>query len=117
MKGLVDEAAKLLTSGAGDFSDFGRLLDETWKLKRCLSDRISSGDVDALYETALRNGARGGKLLGAGGGGFILFFVEPERRTSLLKALGSYLHVPFRFEFGGSEIIVYQPDYGNHGER
>jgi len=111
MQGLVDEAERILTSENGDFNGFGRLLDSTWKLKRRLSRKISSNEIDAVYETAVRNGAIGGKLLGAGGGGFILFYVEPEERQRLKEALSGYLHIPFRFEFNGSEIIVYKPNY------
>ena len=76
-----------------------------------MSRKISSNEIDAVYETAVRNGAIGGKLLGAGGGGFILFYVEPEERQRLKEALSGYLHIPFRFEFNGSEIIVYKPNY------
>ncbi|OGP15323.1 MAG: kinase [Deltaproteobacteria bacterium GWA2_55_10] len=111
MQKLVDEAEKILTSENGDFTSFGRLLDSTWKLKRRLSRKISSGEIDDVYGTAIKNGAVGGKLLGAGGGGFILFYVEPEERQRLKDALKGYLHIPFRFEFNGSEIIVYKPNY------
>ena len=116
MRELVDEAYKIITSGRDDFADFGRLLNETWLLKRKLSSKITSKDIDELYAAALGHGAIGGKLLGAGGGGFILFYVEPEHQERVKKALHQYLHVPFRFDFSGSEIIVYQPAYQkNHG--
>lgn len=111
MQRLVDEAEKILTSGNGDFTSFGRLLDSTWRLKRRLSKKISNDGIDEVYDTAIRNGAIGGKLLGAGGGGFILFYVEPEEQQRLKDALKGYLHIPFRFEFNGSEIIVYKPNY------
>ncbi len=111
MKELVDEAYKILTSGEGDFIDFGRLLNETWQLKRKLSSKITTRDIDGVYETAVKNGAIGGKLCGAGGGGFIVFYVEEENQEKVKKALSSFLHVPFKFDFSGSEIMVYKPDY------
>lgn len=113
MRELVDEAYKVLISGKEDFTEFGKLLHETWTLKRKLSSKISNDEIDDMYEKALKNGALGGKLLGAGGGGFILFYVEPENRENIKKALTSYLHIPFRFDFNGSEIIVYRPSYQN----
>ncbi|MEW6482927.1 MAG: kinase [bacterium] len=111
MKELVDEAYKILTSGRNDFSDFGKLLNETWQLKRRLSNKIATSEIDNIYEVALRNGAIGGKLLGAGGGGFMCFYVEEENQNKVREALKGYLYVPFKFDFTGSEIIVYQPDY------
>ncbi|HBG47745.1 MAG TPA: kinase [Deltaproteobacteria bacterium] len=111
MQGLVDEAHRILTSGSVDFSPFGRLLDATWQIKRRLSKRISNDEIDALYSTAVNNGAVGGKLLGAGGGGFILFYAEPEDQERVKEALNGYIHIPFKFEFNGSEIIVYKPNY------
>lgn len=117
MRKLVDEAHKVLTSGKDDFVDFGRLLNETWLLKRKLSSKITSKEIDDIYETALRHGAVGGKLLGAGGGGFVLFYVEHEHQENVKKALHHYLHVPFRFDFSGSEIIVYKPAYHENNGR
>lgn len=114
---LVDDAQKILASGNDDFTDFGKLLNETWKLKRKLSEKISNGEIDDMYKTALSNGAVGGKLLGAGGGGFMLFYVEPENQPRVKKSLNNYLHVPFKFDFTGSEIIVYKPDYQNDKRR
>lgn len=114
MRGLVDEAYKILTSGKDNFLDFGKLLHETWQLKRKLSSKITSRDIDDMYDTALNNGAVGGKLLGAGGGGFMLFYSEPEHQEQLKKALHNYLYVPFQFDFSGSEIIVYKPAYHNN---
>jgi Predicted kinase related to galactokinase and mevalonate kinase len=86
-------------------------------LKRKLSSKITSRDIDDMYDTALKNGAVGGKLLGAGGGGFMLFYSEPEHQEQLKKALHNYLYVPFRFDFSGSEIIVYKPAYHNNNRR
>ena len=111
MRALVDDAYGVLVSGKDDFSEFGSLLNETWKLKRSLSCKITNSEIDDMYDTAIRNGAAGGKLLGAGGGGFILFYVEPENQGRVKAALGNYLQIPFKFDFSGSEIIVYMPGY------
>ncbi|MBI5888098.1 MAG: kinase [Deltaproteobacteria bacterium] len=114
MKELVDEAQKLLIAASrngGDFTQFGKLLNETWHLKRSLSTKISNSEIDGMYETAIKNGAIGGKLLGAGGGGFVLFYVEPENQTRVRESLRGYLHIPFKFDFKGSELIVYRPNH------
>jgi len=110
---MVDEATNIL-AGKSDLCEFGRLLHETWQLKRSLTDRISTPEIDSIYDAARAAGAIGGKLLGAGGGGFMLFFVRPERHHDVQAALGKLLHVPFRFESSGSQIIFYdpQPSYG-----
>lgn len=110
MKCLVDEAYNILTTDQ-NIQGFGQLLAENWRLKRSLSERISSNIVDDMYEAALKAGALGGKLLGAGGGGFMLIFAEPHHHDNVKEALKQYLNVPFRFDFGGSEIIVYEPKY------
>jgi D-glycero-alpha-D-manno-heptose-7-phosphate kinase len=109
MQTLVDEGIRVLGNGA-DLREFGELLDETWALKRSISDAISTATVDEIYERAKRAGAIGGKLLGAGGGGFMLLFVEPARRAEVSKALGDYLQIPFRFERSGSRIVLFEPD-------
>jgi D-glycero-alpha-D-manno-heptose-7-phosphate kinase len=111
MKELVDEAYKIIASGKDDFVDLGRLLNETWQLKRKLSSKITTRDIDDIYETAIKSGAVGGKLCGAGGGGFIVFYVEPENQRRVKEALSNFLHVPFKFDFSGSEIMVYKPNY------
>ncbi|MCL2202473.1 MAG: kinase [Defluviitaleaceae bacterium] len=105
---LVDKAESLLLSG--DIPSFGRLLDETWKLKRSLSMKISNSYIDDAYALGIKAGAYGGKLLGAGGGGFLLFLCPPEKQASMKKALKDFLHVPVRFEFNGTQIIHYVPD-------
>ncbi len=107
--GMVDEAVRILQSGE-DLKAFGRILHESWKLKRSLTPRISTPMIDQLYETARAAGATGGKILGAGGGGFLLLFVEPDRQPEVREALGQLLHVPVQFESSGSRIIFYDPD-------
>lgn len=107
---MVIEAMNVLNGH--DLLAFGRLMDESWKLKRTLSDKISTEHIDNLYETARRAGAIGGKLLGAGGGGFVLFFVEPKNKPKVREALKNLLEVPFQFENLGSQIVFYQPDMG-----
>ncbi|MBM4244051.1 MAG: kinase [Deltaproteobacteria bacterium] len=106
MRAMVDEALAILT-GDGSLDDFGRLLHESWLLKRSLSPMISNETVDDLYAKAVRHGALGGKLLGAGSSGFLCFFVPPHRQASVLRALAGHLHVPFAFENEGSRIIHY----------
>ncbi len=107
MAQLVDDAYGILSSPKPEFKDFGRLLDETWKLKKSLSTKISNSYIDGIYETAMKNGAVGGKLLGAGGGGFMLFYVEPEEQARVKAAMGNLLQIPFEFEYFGSQIIYY----------
>lgn len=108
MKELVDESVDILCSG-GEIGGFGELMHEGWLAKRSLSAQVSNAEVDAMYESARAAGALGGKLTGAGGGGFLLLFVEPGRRAAVREALGDRLHVPFRFETEGSQIIFYEP--------
>jgi len=104
---VTEEAYKVLTNGQSDFRHFGELLHETWLLKKTLSTQISTSMIDEMYATARKNGAVGGKLLGAGGGGFMLLYVEPESQEQIKTALKDYLHIPFQFDFSGSKIIVY----------
>ncbi|MBI4354262.1 MAG: kinase [Candidatus Omnitrophica bacterium] len=104
MQQMVDEAIRILQEEI-DLTAFGRLLHEGWQVKRSLTSRISTPQIDTLYETARAAGAIGGKLLGAGGGGFLLLFVRPEEQDRVQAALRGVLHVPFRFETGGSRII------------
>lgn len=110
MLSLVDEVEDVLIDKSRDLNDFGRLLDETWRLKRGISADISTGGIDSLYARALAAGALGGKLLGAGGGGFLLFYVEKEKQHIVRSALSELLYVPFAFESGGSQIIYYSPE-------
>lgn len=109
MLGLVDDAEKVLTS-KGDLNEFGRLLDYTWKLKRGITSDISNNSIDELYTRAIRAGAIGGKLLGAGGGGFLLFYVEKDRQFAVLKELKELLYVPFEFENVGTRVLYYKAE-------
>lgn len=104
---MVDEAINILNGNK--IRNFGKLLNESWELKKSLSHKISIPHIDDIYNIARKAGAIGGKLLGAGGGGFILFFVEPKRQQILKKKLENLLYVPFRFEDLGTQIIFYQP--------
>lgn len=107
MKELVDEAERIIVDDARDLNDFGKLLDETWKLKKQTGSKISTSAIDELYQKGIDAGATGGKLLGAGGGGFLIFYVKPENRDSVMKAMNSLLYIPFRFENEGTKIIHY----------
>lgn len=107
---MVDHAIQILASPTTDLVEFGRLLNQAWMIKRRLSERVSNQTVDDLYDAVMRAGAVGGKLLGAGGGGFMLLFVKPEDRARVREALRDLITVPFRFEASGSRIVLYQPD-------
>jgi len=104
---MVDEAKDILT-GSSDISEFGNLLHKSWLLKKSLTDKISNPDLDGIYSDALKAGATGGKVLGAGGGGFMLFFVKPAKQHSVRKALKGLLEVKFKFENAGSQVIFCQ---------
>jgi D-glycero-alpha-D-manno-heptose-7-phosphate kinase len=108
MQQMVDQAIDILNSNR-DIDEFGRLLHESWKLKRGLSSKITNGQIDSLYSTALKYGAIGGKLLGAGGGGFMLLFVPPEKQITIREKLKKMLEVKFALENEGSRIIYYNP--------
>ena len=109
MKQMVYEAQDILYKKKGNLDDFGKLLHESWQLKRGLSSQISNSAIDKIYNAGRQAGALGGKLLGAGGGGFILFFAKPEVQPKIKEKLKKYLHVPFNFENSGSQIIYYSP--------
>lgn len=109
MGALVDQAIAVLQSKTTPIEEFGQLLHESWVQKRKLSDRVSTGQIDALYDTARSLGAIGGKLLGAGGGGFFLLFVKPEHQQKVREKLSRLVHAPFRFETAGSRVVLYQP--------
>ena len=108
MTAMVKEGVGILKSHK-DLNDFGKLLNESWKLKRSLASIVSTSKIDAIYETGIKAGAIGGKLLGAGGGGFMLFFAPPERHAEIKNKLKKFLHVPFRIEHAGSQIIYPSP--------
>ncbi|MBO4643472.1 MAG: kinase [Alphaproteobacteria bacterium] len=110
MKELVGKAKAILEDAHSDLNEFGKMLDYTWKLKRQTGKGISTGTIDEMYERAIQAGALGGKLLGAGGGGFLLFYVEKEKREAVKKALENLLLIPFNFENTGTEIIYYSPE-------
>jgi D-glycero-alpha-D-manno-heptose-7-phosphate kinase len=111
LHGMVDHALNIL-NGEDALDEFGALLHEGWRIKRSLTSKISNSTIDEIYEAAMKAGATGGKLLGAGGGGFILFFVRPELQPRVKEALKGLLYVPVRFEYLGSQIIYYGPDRG-----
>ena len=107
---MVDRAIQMLSSPTTDLAEFGRLLHDSWMLKRGLSTSVTNQAIDALYQAAIDAGAVGGKLLGAGGGGFLLLFVPPADRARVLNALPGLIAVPFKFETSGCRIVLYQPD-------
>ena len=109
MHAQVDQALAILTNPNTPIDEFGALLHEAWQLKKSLSDKISTSTIDAIYQNGIDAGAIGGKILGAGGGGFILFFVPPEKRQAVKNSLKNLIHVPFRFERGGSQVVLYEP--------
>ena len=110
IKEMVDEGMSILQSPSTPIIDLGKLMHESWKLKRSLSAKISTPKIDEIYETGIKAGAIGGKILGAGGGGFILFFAEPKHHKKIRERLQSLVHVAFRFENIGSKIVVYEPN-------
>mgnify|MGYP001025360290 CR=1 FL=1 len=110
MLSLVDEAQNILTNTKTDLDEFGRLLDITWKLKRETGRKVSTNSIDALYDRGVKAGALGGKLLGAGGGGFLLFYVTPDQRECVLKELADLMYVPFEFENSGTRVIHFTPE-------
>lgn len=107
---LVGEAESIIANPNRPLADFGRLLDQSWQIKRTLTGKISNASIDEIYQAGMGAGALGGKLLGAGGGGFMLFFVPPERRQALRERLQKLLCVPFSFSSKGSEVVVYEPE-------
>jgi D-glycero-alpha-D-manno-heptose-7-phosphate kinase len=111
---FVDEAEAIIANPQRSLNEFGRLLHEGWQIKRSLTQKISNANIDEIYETGLGAGALGGKLLGAGGGGFMLFFIPPEQRNELRARLKKLLCVPFSFSTRGSDVVVYEPEEQYH---
>ena len=107
---MVEEAIAILQNPNRPIDDFGKLLHDSWMFKRSLSDKISNPEIDEMYEAAMSAGAVGGKILGAGGGGFLLLFVCPENQAKVRAKLKNLIHVPFKFEDSGSRVVLYQPD-------
>ena len=110
MYSLVDEAERVLEDRHSGLDDFGRLLDTTWRLKRQTGGAITTDSIDGLYEKGIDAGALGGKLLGAGGGGFLVFYVQPEKKKTVMEAMKDLLYVPFAFVDGGTQVIHYTPE-------
>lgn len=107
---MVDEAIEILQNDKTSIEAFGALLHQSWQLKRNLSQKVTTPEIDVLYEMAMRAGAIGGKILGAGGGGFLLIFARPEIQPLVRSALSHLIHVPFKFENSGSRVVLYQPN-------
>ncbi|MCP3391890.1 galactokinase [Bradyrhizobium sp. CCGB12] len=110
MRLMVDEGVEIFVNRSLPIEAFGELLHEAWLAKRTLSDKVTTDEIDAIYEAARDAGAIGGKLLGAGGGGFMLLFAKPERHAAIRERLKSLIHVPFDFEDSGSRVVLYQPN-------
>lgn len=107
---LVDTAETVLIDKTKDLDDFGRLLNDTWNIKRRTGKAVSTAELDMIYERGIKAGALGGKLLGAGGGGFFIFYVQPEKREAVKEAMKDLLYIPFEFETSGAQVIHYTPE-------
>jgi len=110
MQQMVDEAEAIVCNPNRSIEEFGHLLNESWQIKRTLTGNITNNSLDEIYEAGRSAGALGGKLLGAGGGGFMLFFVSPEKRNELRRRLKNLLCVPFSFSSRGSHVVVHESD-------
>ncbi len=110
IKNMVNEATLILQNKNTPIKEFGDLLNESWLLKKSLSSLVSSTEIDNIYNAAIKSGAYGGKLLGAGSGGFMIFIAPPEKHLAIKNSLIDYLHVPFNFDHDGSKVVLYQPD-------
>lgn len=107
---MVDEGISIIQNTNTPIDDFGKLLHEGWKNKRALSDKVSTVEIDLIYEAAISAGATGGKILGAGGGGFLLLFASPEKHNAIRQKLNNLIFVPFEFENVGSRVVLYEPN-------
>lgn len=110
MLSLVDDAQKILEDEEKNLDDFGHLLHETWNLKKGTGKAVSTSEIDALYEKGIEAGALGGKLLGAGGGGFLVFYVQEEKQEAVCRAMKDLLKIPFKFENEGTKVIYYDEE-------
>ena len=110
LKKLVDQAESILENDNLSVDEFGRLMDYTWKIKRTTGQKVTTNIIDELYERGMKAGALGGKLLGAGGGGFMVFYVQPEKRDGFKREMGNHLEIPFNFEDGGTSVVHYVPE-------
>ena len=110
MRQMVDEAQEIVMNPHRCLEEFGTLLNDSWKLKRSLTEKISNPHLDEIYDAGCSAGALGGKLLGAGGGGFMLFFVPPEHKAAVRARLAKLLCIPFGFSNKGSQVVVYEPE-------
>jgi D-glycero-alpha-D-manno-heptose-7-phosphate kinase len=106
---MVGETRNIFSNAQGDLRDIGRMLHDAWQLKRELAEGVTSPEIDAIYSAGLEAGALGGKILGAGGGGFILFYVEPEKQEAVRQRLNTLIEVNFEIDRAGSSVVVYQP--------
>ena len=106
MRDMVDEGISILRDKKIPIQEFGQLLHEAWTYKISLSEKVTSQDIDDIYKTARDVGAIGGKILGAGGGGFLLLFVNPNNQDQIRNALSKLVYVPFRFEYSGSQVVL-----------
>ncbi len=107
---MVDQAEEILVNKEKDLDNFGRLLDESWKLKKQTGKGVSTSAIDELYDKGIKAGALGGKLLGAGGGGFLVFYVQPDKQKAVRKAMKDLMYIPFEFDNDGATIIHYSPE-------
>jgi len=110
IRSLVDSAADILLDPKCPLRELGELMHQSWQLKRELADSVSNSHIDEIYQAGREAGAVGGKLLGAGGGGFMVLLVDPEQRNQVRERLKKLIHVNVGFDSEGSKIIIYQPD-------
>lgn len=110
IRSMVDQALEILGDKTIAIEEFGKLLDQSWQFKKNISDKVSSPEIDEIYATARKAGAIGGKILGAGGGGFMLLFARPEKHAAIRAALSNLVHVAFNFDDSGSRVVLYQPN-------